>query len=82
MTQSASYARKRLHEDKQKMLHFNLPEAKFKESHLGCRIGFSKFTFLQPRNCVLSRSKWNLFCQLCAADQNVNLMLEGCSWMN
>jgi hypothetical protein len=52
--------------------------AEFKESHPDLKVGFSKFTSLQPKNCALAGASGTHSGCLCTAHQNVKLMLEGC----
>ena len=69
---------KRVHKQK-RLLLCNLLEAynTFKANHPECKIGFSTFAQLRPRECVLAGASGTHSVCVCTIQQNVKLMVEG-----
>jgi hypothetical protein len=69
----------KIHEHKLFLL-CNLKElySYFKNSHSGVKIGFLKFAFLLPRNCIMAGASGIHSVCVCTIHQNVKLMLEAC----
>lgn len=66
---------KRVHQQK-RLLLCNLREA-FKECHPDLKIGFTKFSMLRPRECVLPGASGTHSVCVCVLHQNVKLMMLG-----
>ncbi|CAH0391660.1 unnamed protein product [Bemisia tabaci] len=69
---------KRVHVQKRLIL-CNLKEAyaQFKGENPGIKVGFSKFSSLRPKNCVLPGSSGSHAVCVCAQHQNMKLMMYG-----
>ena len=71
------------HGDKQKiqkrLLLLNLRELYqlLKEEHPHVKVGFTKFSLLRPKNCVLAGSSGTHSICVCSYHQNVKLMILG-----
>ena len=62
-----------------RLLLLNLTELYqlFKEEHPDAEVGFTKFSLLRPKNCVLAGSSGTHRVCVCSYHQNVKLMLLG-----
>ena len=62
-----------------RLLLLNLKELYqfFKEEHPDAEIGFTKFSILRPKHCVLAGSSGTHSICVCSYHQNVKLMIHG-----
>lgn len=69
---SRAYVQKRLVLSNLKELYQH-----FKEKHPNCKVGFSKFAELRPKQCILAGGSGTHTVCVCTYHENVKLMLDG-----